>query len=41
MAPEGTEDRGEDVNGVEEEGRVTIVSRGEFQLREGLTLGLG
>ena len=28
----GTEDRGEDINGIEEQGRV-IVSRGEFQLR--------
>ena len=33
----GTEDRGEDINRIEEEGRLNV-SRGEFQLRMGLTL---
>ena len=32
----GTEDRGEDINRIEEEGRLNV-SRGEFQLRMGLT----
>ena len=35
-SPARTEDRGEDDNGIEEESRVNIVSRGEFQLRKGL-----
>ena len=35
----GTEDRGEDINRIEEEGRLNV-SRGEFQLRMGLTPGL-